>query len=67
MKENSPAYYNDSSLFLPIESFIPYLLTGKALVPLHNEEFKKYIWDNDQIADADLDPAKFPPLLKPGS
>ena len=67
MKENSPRYYNDSSLFLTIESFIPYLLTGKAVIPLPNKEFQKYIWDNDQIAEAGLDLSKFPPFLETGA
>ena len=66
MKENSPEYYKNSSLFLPIESFIPYLLTGKASVPLPNPEFRKYIWDNVQISDASLDSSKFPPFVVAG-
>ena len=66
MKENSNQDYLNSSLFLPIESFIPYLLTGRASVPLPNPEFRKYIWDDSQIADAGLDPDKFPSFVDTG-
>ena len=66
MKENSPQDYSSASFFLPIESFIPYLLTGRAFVPLPNPEFRKYIWDDAQISAASLDPDKFPSFINSG-
>jgi xylulokinase len=66
MKNNSPDEYRKTSSLIPLESFIPYLLTGSLKVPLPNDEFRKYIWDKDEINSSGLDIEKFPDFVKTG-
>ena len=66
MKNKSPEEYRKTSSFIPIESFIPFLLTGLLKVPLPNDEFRKFIWDKDEIRSSGLDLGKFPEFVKTG-
>ncbi len=66
MKEHSPEYYKNTSFFLPLESFIPYLFTGKVKVPLPSNEFRKYIWEDSEIEKWGLDKDKFPGFVETG-
>ena len=66
MRENSPLQYRDTYSFHTIESFIPFLITGESKIPLPNKEFRKYIWDADEISRSGLDGEKFPDFVGTG-
>ncbi len=65
-KENNPAGYDKTCCFLPVESFISYLLTGSCKVALPSREFGKYIWEEGETLQSGLDPDKLPPFTGTG-
>jgi xylulokinase len=58
--------YRDTCHFLTCPEFMDFFLTGRACTVLPSPQFARYIWTPELIGRLGMDPAKFPPFLRPG-
>jgi xylulokinase len=63
---NKPDVYRRTRHFCTCPEFIDLYLTGEACTVLPSEKFTPYIWTPEIIEKLGMDPAKFPPFIKPG-
>jgi len=63
---HKPRVYRDTRHFLSCPDFVDFFLTGQARTVLPSEPFQPYIWTAEAIERLGMDPAKFPPFIRPG-
>jgi xylulokinase len=63
---HKPRLYRDAAHLLACPDFVDLFLTGRACTVLPSEPFKPYIWTREAVEKLGMDPAKFPPFVKPG-
>ena len=63
---NKPEVYKRTRHFCSCPDFVDLYLTGKACTVLPSEQFAPYIWRPETIERLGMDPAKFPPFIRPG-
>lgn len=59
-------WFTPARRFIGCPEFFTYLLTGSACTFLPSDEFRKFIWDEDQITENGFSPDQFPPFLRTG-
>jgi xylulokinase len=64
---NKPELYRRTHHFCTCPEFIVLFLTGKGCTVLPSEQFSPYIWTPEIIETLGMDPAKFPPFVRPGA
>ena len=67
LKENAPADYEKTTLFLSPHEWLSFRLGAQALAVLPSAAYEPYFWDDDQCRFFAVDRAKFPPFVKMGS
>jgi xylulokinase len=63
---HKPRLYRDTCHFLTCPEFMDFFLTGRACTVLPSPQFTRYIWTPELIEKLGMDPAKFPPFVRPG-
>ncbi|GHT92291.1 xylulokinase [Spirochaetia bacterium] len=66
IKNNDAALYEKTKYFLSCPEYLVYALTGEARTVFPSEGFDRWYWNDDVLAKAGLDRAKFPPFIAPG-
>ena len=62
---HKPGVYRETRHFLACPDFVDFFLTGRACTVLPSEPFQPYIWTPQAIEKLGMDPARFPPFVKP--
>lgn len=65
LRQHHPELFERTRRFLSCPEYINYVLTGNASTITPTREFQRYIWDESQIDAYGLDPALFPPFVRP--
>jgi xylulokinase len=63
---HKPRVYRNTRHFLTCPEFMDFFLTGRACTVLPSPQFTRYIWTPEVIEKLGMDPAKFPPFVRPG-
>jgi xylulokinase len=63
---HKPRVYRNTRHFLTCPEFMDFFLTGRACTVLPSPQFMRYIWTLEVIEKLGMDPAKFPPFVRPG-
>ncbi len=66
IKVNEPKVYDEAGAFLSFPEFMNLYLTGEQATITPSEGFKEFIWTEEQIGSAGLDPRKFPRFVRIG-
>jgi xylulokinase len=66
LKENQPAEYEGTKLFLTMDGYFNWLLTGVAAAPVFDDRFVPFFWDKENAAGNGIDFEKLPPLVHTG-
>jgi len=61
-----PRVYREARHFFTCPDYMGFFLTGKACTVLPSPQFSRYIWTPELIEKLGMDPAKFPPFVRPG-
>ena len=67
LKSQDPAIWERTRLLLSCPEWLQFRLTGRATMTLPHEGFRRYIWDDEQLAAYGLDRDLFPPVLPMGA
>ena len=67
LRDAFPQEFAKASLFLGSAEYLCFHLTGKACASLPPAGFEKYYWNTEILESEGLEPAKFPPFMKPGT
>ena len=67
LKENQPAEYESTRLFLTMDGYFNWLLTGIAAAPVFDERFIPFFWNKKDVEGNSLDADKLPPLAHTGT
>jgi xylulokinase len=66
LKEHQPALYAQTKYFMSCPEYIIYHLCGMAYTILPAPAYSGYYWTREALLALELDPAKFPPFIRPG-
>ena len=66
LKKHDGTVWEKTRMLLSCPEWLQFRLTGRAVMTLPHEEFRRFIWDDSQLADYGLDPALFPETVMMG-
>ncbi|MCL2608572.1 MAG: FGGY family carbohydrate kinase [Treponema sp.] len=66
IRDGEPELYRRTRFFLGCPEFLAFFLTGQARTVFPAEGLERWFWTEGILAALDLDPAKFPPFIRPG-
>lgn len=66
VKLREPKLYNKTRYFLSSSEFLAYAVTGVPCSVLPASGFDQWYWNDDALAELDLDAEKFPRFISPG-
>ena len=58
--------YERARWFMTCPEFVAFYLSGTAVTVLPGEGFKPYMWTEEVVRRLGMEPAKFPPFVRPG-
>ncbi|HCC37770.1 MAG TPA: hypothetical protein DEQ14_09195 [Treponema sp.] len=65
IKKTEPRLYERTRFFLGCPEFLACALTGEAHSVFPAEGFDRWFWNDDILRQLDLNPAQFPPFIRP--
>jgi xylulokinase len=66
-RNEHPDLYDRTARFLSCPEYLIYHLTGEAVTVSPSKEFDPYYWEPEVLEKLNLDPSKFPPLVRPAT
>ncbi len=66
LKKHDHGTWKKTSMLLSCPEWLQYRLTGKAVMVIPHESFRRYVWDPDQLEAYDLKPSLFPETVLMG-
>ena len=66
LKENQPEKYESAKLFLTMDGYFNYLLTGECAAPIFDDRFIPFFWNKEDAEKNEIDFEKLPALVHTG-
>ncbi len=66
LKKHDHGTWKKTSMLLSCPEWLQYRLTGKAVMVIPHESFRRYVWDSGQLEAYDLNPSLFPETVLMG-